>query len=73
MQIVIETSKQTAEVTQDLGIHDSTPGNRVTAWREHPEPGQAPSPVERPRVSDLERENRRLRPVGLHPMIHYAQ
>jgi len=35
---------------------------RLNAWRhEHPEPDQAPSPVERARVRELEEENRRLR------------
>jgi transposase len=35
---------------------------RLTAWRrDHPEPDQPVSPVERARVSELEEENRRLR------------
>jgi transposase-like protein len=34
----------------------------VNAWRrDHPEPDQALSPVERARVNELEDENRRLR------------
>lgn len=46
----------------------------VAAWREHPEPGQTPSPVERASVSELEQQNRRGcdRP-DISPMIHYAQ
>jgi transposase-like protein len=62
VQMVIETGKPIAEVARDLGIHDGTLGNWVTTWRrEHPEPDQGLSPVERARVSELEEENRRLR------------
>ena len=62
VQMVIETGKPIAEVARDLGIHDGTLGNWVNAWRrEHPEPDQAISPVERARVKELEDENRRLR------------
>ena len=62
VQMVIETGKPIAEVARDLGIHDGTLGNWVNAWRrEHPEPAQALSPVERARVNELEEENRRLR------------
>jgi transposase-like protein len=60
--MVLETGKPIAEVARDLGIDDGTLGNWVTAWRrEHPEPDQSLSPVERARVSELEEENRRLR------------
>jgi len=62
VQMVIETGKPIAEVARDLGVHDGTLGNWVTAWRrDHPEPDQALSPVERARVKELEDENRRLR------------
>jgi transposase-like protein len=62
VQMVISTGKPIAEVARDLGIHDGTLGNWVGAWhREHPEPDQALSPVERARVRELEDENRRLR------------
>jgi transposase-like protein len=62
VQMVIETGKPIAQVARDLGIHDGTLGNWVNAWlREHPEPDQALSPVERARVKELEDENRRLR------------
>jgi transposase-like protein len=62
VQMVIETGRPIAEVARDLGIHDGTLGNWVNAWRrEHPEPDQALSPVERARVKELEDENRRLR------------
>jgi transposase-like protein len=62
VQMVIETGKPIAEVARDLGIHDGTLGNWVNAWRrDHPEPDQALSPVERARVKELEDENRRLR------------
>ena len=60
--MVIETGKPIAQVARDLGIHDGTLGNWVNAWRrEHPEPDQPLSPVERARVKELEDENRRLR------------
>jgi transposase-like protein len=62
VQMVIETGRPNAEVARDRGIHDGTLGNWVNAWRrEHPEPDQALSPVERARVKELEEENRRLR------------
>jgi transposase len=62
VQMVLETRKPIAEVARDLGIHDGTLGNWVNAWRrDHPEPEQQLSPVERARVSELEDENRRLR------------
>ena len=62
VQMVIETGKPIAQVARDLGIHDGTLGNWVSAWRrEHPESDQAVSPVERARVKELEEENRRLR------------
>ena len=62
VQMVIATGKRIAEVARDLGIHDGTLGNWVNAWRrEHPEPDQPLSPVERVRVRELEEENRRLR------------
>ena len=62
VQMVIETGKPVAAVARDLGINDGTLGNWVAAYqREHPEPDQAVSPVERARVKELEDENRRLR------------
>jgi transposase-like protein len=62
VQMVLETGKPVAEVARDLGIHDGTLGNCVQAWRrEHPEPDQPLTPVERARVKELEDENRRLR------------
>ena len=62
VQMVIETGKPIAAVAGDLGIHDGTLGNWVNAWRrEHPEPDEPLSPVERARVKELEEENRRLR------------
>jgi transposase-like protein len=32
VQMVIETGRPIAEVARDLGIHDGTLGNWVTAW-----------------------------------------
>ena len=62
VQMVIETGKPIAQVARGLGIHDGTLGNWVNAWRrEHPEPDQPLSAVERARVKELEEENRRLR------------
>ena len=62
VQMVIETGKPIAQVARDLGIHDGTLGNWVGAWRrEHPEPDQPLSPVERARVKELEDEVARLR------------
>jgi transposase-like protein len=62
VQMVIETGEPIAAVARDLGIHDGTLGNWVNAWRrEHPEPDQPVSPVERARMKELEEENRRLR------------
>jgi transposase-like protein len=62
VQMVIETGKSIADVARDLGIHDGTLGNWVNAYRrEHPEPVQPLTPVERARVKELEDENRRLR------------
>ena len=60
VQMVIETGKPIAEVARDLGVHDGMLGNWVTAWRrDHPEPDQALSPVERARV-----RNSRMRTAG---------
>jgi|ERR1035438_4229775 transposase-like protein len=62
VQMVIETGKPIAVVSRDLGIHDGTLGNWVNAYqRQHSEPDQSLSPVERARVKELEDENRRLR------------
>jgi transposase-like protein len=61
-QMVVETGRPIAAVARDLGIHDGTLGNCVSAYqREHPEPDQSLTPVERARVKELEDENRRLR------------
>ena len=62
VQMVLETGKPIAVVARDLGIHDGTLGNWVNAWRrDHPEPDQQLTPVERARVNELQEENRRLR------------
>jgi transposase-like protein len=62
VQMVLETGRSIAEVARDLGIHDGTLGNWVNAWRrEHPEPAQPLTPVERVHVKELEDEIRRLR------------
>jgi transposase-like protein len=62
VQMVLETGKPVAEVARDLGINDGTLGNWVNTWhREHPEPDQSLTPVERARVKEMEDEIRRLR------------
>ena len=62
VQMVLETGRSIAEVARDLGIHDGTLGNWVNGWRrEHPEPDQPLTPVERVHVKELEDEIRRLR------------
>jgi transposase-like protein len=62
VQMVLETGRSIAEVARDLGIHDGTLGNWVNAWRrEHAEPDQPLTPVERARVKDMEAGIRRLR------------
>lgn len=62
VQMVVSTGRPIAEVARDLGIGDGTLGNWVNAWRrDHPEPDQPLSPVERARVKELEEENRGLR------------
>jgi transposase-like protein len=60
--MVLETGRSIAEVARDLGIHDGTLGDWVNAWRrEHSEPDQPLTPVERARVKEMEDEIRRLR------------
>jgi transposase len=62
VQMVLETGRPIAEVARDLGIHDGTLGNWVSAWRRaNPEPEMALTPVERARVQEMEEEVRRLR------------
>jgi len=62
VQMVLETGKPIAEVARELQIHDGTLGNWVNAWRrDHPEPVEPLSPVERARVTEMEAEIRRLR------------
>jgi len=62
VQMVLETGKPIAEVARIIGINEGTLGNWVNTWyREHPEPDQPLSPVERARVSEMEAEIRRLR------------
>ena len=62
VQMVLETGRSIAEVARDLGIHDGTLGDWVNAWRrEHSEPDQPLTPVERARVKKMEDEIGRLR------------
>ncbi len=62
VQMVLETGKPTAEVARDLQINEGTLGNWVNTWRrDHPEPDQPLSPVEKVRMNEMEDEIRRLR------------
>lgn len=62
VQMVISTDRPIAVVARDLGIGDGTLGNWMNAWRrEHPEPDQPKSPVERARLKETEDEVARLR------------
>ncbi|WP_433559298.1 transposase [Pseudonocardia xinjiangensis] len=68
VQMVLETGRPIAEVARDLGIHDGTLGNWANAWRrEHSEPDQPLTPVERVRVKEMEDEIRRLRMENATP------
>lgn len=60
--MVVESGRPIAEVARDLGMHEATLGNWVNSYRrEHPEPDQQLTPLERARIGELEAENRRLR------------
>ena len=60
--MVLETGKPIAEVARDLQVNEGTLGNWVNTWRrDHPEPDQPLSPVEKVRMNEMEDEIRRLR------------
>jgi len=62
VQMVLETGKPIAEVARDLQVNEGTLGNWVNTWRrDHPEPDQPLSPVEKVRMNEMEDEIRRLR------------
>jgi transposase-like protein len=62
VKMVVETSRPTAQVAKELGIHEATLGNWVNAYRrEHADDEPALTVSERARLRELEREARELR------------
>jgi transposase-like protein len=62
VKMVVETSRPTAQVAKELGIHEATLGNWVNAYRrEHADDEPALTISERARLRELEREARELR------------
>ena len=58
----MENSRTVAAVARELGIHDTTLGNWVRAYKEKRAGDEAPvSLSDRARLRELERENRELR------------
>jgi transposase len=61
-RMVVETSRPIAEVARELGIHETSLGNWVRAYREKHAGDEPPLQIsERARLRELERENRELR------------
>ena len=61
-RMVVETSRPIAKVARDLGIHETSLGNWVRAYREKHAGDEPPLQIsERARLRELERENRELR------------
>ena len=61
VQLVIESSRPTAEVARELGINEGTLGNWVNKYRQDHPVSQELSLPERARLRELEREVRDLR------------
>src|SRR5690625_1712808 len=63
VKFVIESGRRpVAHVARELQINEATLGNWVKAWRKaNPQPEEAPSPVERQRMDEMEAELRQLR------------
>jgi transposase-like protein len=62
VKAVLETSRPTARVAKELGIHEATLGNWVNAYKREHAGGKPPLTVnERARLRELEREARELR------------
>ena len=60
-RMVVETSRPIANVARGLGIHETSLGNWVRAYREKHAGDEPPlQPSERARLRELERENREL-------------
>ena len=61
-RMVVETSRPIAEVARELGIHETSLGNWVRAYREKHAGDEPPLQISgRARLRELERENRELR------------
>lgn len=61
VQLVIAGGRPIAQVGRELEINESSLGYWVKGYRgQHPDPEQAPAPVEAARIARLEAENRRL-------------
>ena len=59
---VVENSRPIAAVAREIGVHDTTLGNWVRAFRErHGSIGPALDLSDRARLAALERENRELK------------
>lgn len=59
---VVENSRSIASVARELGVHDTTLGNWVKAYREKHAGEKAPLELsDRARLRELERENREMR------------
>jgi transposase len=58
---VVENSRSIASVAREIGVHDTTLGNWVRAYRDkHRTEGPALELPDRVRLRELERENREL-------------
>lgn len=59
---VVENSRSIASVAREIGVHDTTLGNWVRAYRQEHESDAAPLGLtDRARLQELERENREMR------------
>jgi transposase len=60
-RMVVETSRSISDVARELGIHNTTLGNWVRAYREqHVDEEPSLDVSERARLRELERRNREL-------------
>jgi transposase-like protein len=60
-RMVVETSRATADVARELGVNDTTLGNRVRDYRKKHADNEPPLQIsERARLRELERINREL-------------
>jgi transposase len=62
VQMVIQTGHPVTQVARELQINSGTLGNWVNTWkRENPEPEPDLTPVDRARMSQMQKEIRELR------------